>query len=323
MRRWIGMIRTLAVTTSVLAFAPRDAKGALLHFPGEPIGSIQLAEASGAAVSRTLPGLLWIVEDAGNGPFLHAVNESGAIQGVMEIAENIDWEDIATDYDPSGSPRLYIADLGDKNNVRPYGSIYRFLEPASLAPDAVADTKIERADIVYEGGPQNVEAFFVDPLTSEMFMISKSRAVILPVVTDVYRLKPSAFDEPAGLYAVAELVGSLPFIARVTSTDISPDGRWILVRSREFAFAFERREGQTVSEALTRTPLPVSLQSDPQGESIAWASDGRSFYTVSERLHSPMFRYRLVPEPVGGKLLAATYFALGLLLRAEMCRKAM
>lgn len=287
-----------------------------LHYPGVLVGRSQLAEASGLADSRTLPGIFWTQQDSGNGPLLYAVERGGGVQATYSLGTNLDWEDLAIDNGPNGS-RLYVADLGDNNQVRNYGTIYRIPEPTTLASGPIAPATIEEIRITYPGGPRDVEALFVDPLSSDLYVVSKSLTPAIPAATNIYRVAQSAFDQPAGTVTTAELLGSLPFIARVTSADISPDGSWVLVRSRDFAYAFERLPNQSVGQALLGTPQTVNLTADPQGEAIAWAADGKGFYTMSERIDSPIYYYKLVPEPSGFCLASIAVLGLALLRRRK------
>src|SRR5688572_994382 len=77
-----------------------------------------LAEASGAALSRRTPGVIWSHNDSGQ-PLLHAVDASGQSRGRVRIpnATVEDWEDISVAA-CSGGSCLYVADIGDNNRAR-------------------------------------------------------------------------------------------------------------------------------------------------------------------------------------------------------------
>jgi len=101
---------------------------------------------------------------------------------------------------------------------------------------------------------------------------------------------------PAGSYYVPEQLTSLSILSRTTSADISPDGRWLVMRSRSTtAYAFERTPGESIADALLGTPISFQLASESQGEAIGWAADGTSFFTTSERDGSSIYQYRLSP----------------------------
>jgi hypothetical protein len=94
----------------------------------------------------------------------------------------------------------------------------------------------------------------------------------------------------------------LPLFA--TAADISPDGRYILIRSSVSSSGrlFERQPGQSVADALRVDGVSFPLGAESQGEAVGWAADGKSFFTASEfdgdptaPIHSYSFT---VPEPI-------------------------
>src|SRR5687767_2251902 len=76
-----------------------------------------LPEASGVALSRRSPGLLWSHNDSGE-PMVFAVDTAGVAKGRVRVAgaRVTDWEDISVGPCAQGSC-LYIADIGDNNRV--------------------------------------------------------------------------------------------------------------------------------------------------------------------------------------------------------------
>ena len=57
----------------------------------------EVRESSGLAQSARDPGLFWTHNDAGGDPTIYAVDEEGALRGLVRVtnAELRDWEDIA------------------------------------------------------------------------------------------------------------------------------------------------------------------------------------------------------------------------------------
>ena len=83
----------------------------------------ELREASGLAVSRTQPGVLWAHNDSGDAPTLYAITMKGVILARIAVldAVAIDWEDIAAGpcpEDGATSHCLYVADTGNNNRNR-------------------------------------------------------------------------------------------------------------------------------------------------------------------------------------------------------------
>jgi hypothetical protein len=68
----------------------------------------------------------------------------------------------------------------------------------------------------------------------------------------------------------------------VTGGDSTP--RVVVLRTYDRAFVWTRRPGESIAHALRREPCTAgaSLAEEGQGESIALARDGRSFWTLPE-----------------------------------------
>ncbi len=79
----------------------------------------------------------------------------------------------------------------------------------------------------------------------------------------------------------------------VTAGDVSADGRTIVVRTYDRALVWTRRKGESVARALAREPCAAGadLAGEGQGEALAVARDGRSFFTVAEGERPPLRRY--------------------------------
>jgi hypothetical protein len=120
---------------------------------------------------------------------------------------------------------------------------------------------------------------------------------------------PSTIFGAAGVTTLTS-VGTLGMaINQPSAADISPDGKYILVRDRSTkAWLFQRAANQTVGQALLGAGTAVTLAAETQGEAIGWAADGQGFYTVSEwdgHGPQPLYFYAFqVPEPGSGQLCA-------------------
>src|SRR5690606_21021400 len=133
-----------------------------------------LVEASGLAVSRDQPGVLWAHNDSGDTARVFAFGEDGSKLGIFTLdgAEAVDWEDMALgpDVDDAGEPvddadALYLADFGDNAAGRDTVSVYRVPEPevaAGQAPVRETVGDVERFTFTYPDGPRDAEALFVD-----------------------------------------------------------------------------------------------------------------------------------------------------------------
>lgn len=298
-------VRSLASASAVAPAAsgrPASPEHCPHFLPGKRLGRAAidaLKEASGLVVSRKNPGVLWSHNDAGSGAKLYAMTTEGAELGTYHLkGDAVDWEDLATGAakDP-GDYYLYIADTGTNATARHRVSVLRVLEPHVKTDHAPKKHKLgapDRFEFTYpDQAVHDAEALMVDPRSQDLFLVTKPR-LGTPMV---YRAP--ALDKPAGtrvLEEVAELTvfekgsrrGSL-----VTAADISQTGEWILVRTYTVAYLWVRGPEQSVADALRTEPCSVPLAREPQGETIAFAPDSQSYFTISEGNEPKIFEFRL------------------------------
>jgi hypothetical protein len=113
----VSMLCVVAAFVGVALLSPNRTAG-----PCTRVGDVALLrdvpEASGLAVSRRHPGLLWTHNDSGNATELFAVDTSGSLQGRLRLPTRTrDFEDISAGPCPAGDC-LYIADIGDNQLAR-------------------------------------------------------------------------------------------------------------------------------------------------------------------------------------------------------------
>ena len=69
----------------------------------------------------------------------------------------------------------------------------------------------------------------------------------------------------------------------LTAGDITPDGRWMAIKSKKYVLLWERQGDESLSTTVKRNPVQIeAYQEETQGESLAWL-DASTFYTTSER----------------------------------------
>lgn len=257
-------------------------------------------EISGVVESQRNPGVLWVHNDAGDGPFLYALSTEGTLLGTYEVAGATaqDWEDIALGPGPmAGVSYLYIGDIGDNGEVRENITIYRVPEPvvrAEMPMGTEVLTDAERITLVYPDQANNSEAFMIDPRSGDLILVAKKSSGISPVFRAAAPLRT---DEPMRLEPLLTLLfGSegLPGNASTTGGDISPRGDEIVIRTYNAAFLWRRPLGMPVSEALAQPPCPLPLEQERQGESLGFARDGSGYYTISEGASQPIYYYARV-----------------------------
>jgi hypothetical protein len=260
---WI-MPRTVSAQSSC------RADGELIRIKGLP-------EASGVAVSRKSPGVLWSHNDSGE-PVLQAFNADGASVGRLWVARAAveDWEDIHVGPCPDGSC-VYVGDIGDNNARRGTVTIYRSPEPDSMGD--VRSRKTESMRLTYPDGPKDAEALIVLP-NSWVFIVTKGERSPVVLYRTPYPFMNGATARLEPVATILEGTRGVPRHDRITGADASSDGRWIVLRSLSaitFYLTSDLESGR-VREILR---YDVSGLGELQGEGVAFG-DGGTVWLVSE-----------------------------------------
>jgi hypothetical protein len=271
------------------------------------VGAADLTETSGIAASRADDGLLWAHNDSGGRPEVFAVGiEDGADRGRWAVAgaEARDWEDMASGPAPTGpgngptdgagnpAGMLYLGDIGDNDAERLGITVYVAAEPA-VPPGATGGTitDVRALDLSYADGPRDAETLLADPVSGDLFVVSKQWD---GRPTGVYRVPADAVrdpDAPVVMEREGDVAG-LP-VQLVTGGDVAPDGSLVALRTYLGVLLWDRRPGETVPQALSRSPCGAPAALEPQGEAIAFAAGGRGCVTISEGENPPIHRYGL------------------------------
>lgn len=237
-----------------------------------------LSESSGLAPSHRNSGCLWTEQDSGNSNQIQLLNQDGTIMArfTLDGLENRDWEDIVVGPGPvPGETYIYLGEIGDNRRQNPEKIIYRFPEPSISGRQLPIEGHISTVDAIrlqLPDGPQNSEAFLVDPATKDLFILSKNEN------TTLYR---AAYPQSLKRATMMSRQLIIPF-DRITSSAISTDGSEILIRNYIQLFYYKRQPGESITEALKRKPRFLPLAKEAQGEAIGWAPDGSGYYTTSE-----------------------------------------
>jgi len=245
-----------------------------------------LTEASGIAASRRNAGVLWTHND-GSRERIYALSTNGTQLANFDLNENVDdIEDIAVGPGPeAGVSYLYLGDIGGNvgaNTVRAEVQVVRIAEPVvelAWAGNARSEDfdDVDSFTLTYPDGSYDAEALLVDPLTSEVFVVTKQDDS-----ARVYR---------ASLNGVAnEAVVPLTFVravsfGSVSGGDISPDGGQIVLRREDAALLWSRCDNESIGNALSRAGQSIPIVGPPEelnGEGFAFLSDGTGYVTISE-----------------------------------------
>ena len=255
----------------------RKAEGA--EAPPETVSTLsdpRITESSGLVVSTVDDDLVYTINDSGSSPIVYAVDlSSGDTVGATKLdATLVDTE--ALSIDRQGT--LWIADTGDNRANRTDVALY---STPSLGRTERAATSVKRYPISYPGGPLDVEALAVNPVTDEKFLISKGL-----FGGTVFAL-PDPLVEGQDNRASA-LEGDIPGI--ITDASFTPDGRYVVARDYSEAYVLDASTWQIVASP--------ELPGADQGETLAFEASGRSFLVGSEGAGSPLIRIAFTePEP--------------------------
>lgn len=257
-----------------------------------------LMEASGLASSGRNPGVLWTHND-GSREKVFALTTNGTLLATYLLGKKVDdVEDIAVGPGPTnGVSYLYVGDIGGNagtNVVRPDVKILRIPEPSvkltwADKPRTPTFNNVDSFTLVYPDGTYDAETLLVDPLTADLFVITKQ-----PGSCRVYRANVNAFTNKSTV--TLQFVQTIP-IGQASAGDISADGTQIIVRREEYALLWTRCTNETVGTALGRgaTTIPVIAPPvEPNGEAVAFLRDGTGYVTLSEGIQQPIYFFQAV-----------------------------
>jgi hypothetical protein len=261
------------------------------------VGTPELTELSGLALSPGQPGVLWAHNDSGDRPRVFALREDGALVADLAVPEAgaVDWEDLAIGpASPGARDRaLYLADIGDNTASRAAIDVYRVPEPSlSETPAPGATAPATRLRLRYPDGAHDAETLLVEPRTGELAIVTKR----LDGESRAYSASPSVVSAAARGAVVTLRRGArlrLGFGGAATAGDVSADGRIVAVRTYSGLVAWRKAPGATLAATLRRPPCRgrVSLAAEGQGEALALTRTGSAFYTAPEGAGATLRRY--------------------------------
>jgi len=218
---------------------------------------------------------------------VYAMTAKGAHLGIYNLlgASMYDWEDIAVGPGPDPNKSyLYVGAIGDNTDRRNGITVYRVPEPV-VEPNKTGVTVkvggVEKIELVYPDGPRNAETLMVDPLTKDIYIVSKEKP------SKVYR---AAYPQSTNSKTTLEHVATLGWGPAVAG-DISPDGELILIRAYFAASMWRRPKEGPMWKAFEGTECRVPIIFESQGEAICFDAFGTGYYTTSENKHQPIYYF--------------------------------
>lgn len=272
-----------------------------------------IIEVSGIACSRVTPGYIWMQSDETQS-YIIATNERGA-ERFMTVKFNKqirwDWEDMSGGvYD--GKNYLFIGAFGDNEETDGNYHIVWFEEPAiDPANPSITITPNSIKYVYPDGKKHNNEALMYDNREQMIYIITKVYYNVCQVFSLPFRLdygdevQTLTYECDLGVRSdLGESSKNQPYkgFHLVTGADISPDGKYILIKnhnnivaSYSWILLFERLDGESVGETLRREKHPGPLRCytyEWQGEAICWLNDN-IFYTTSDADdgNPPIYKY--------------------------------
>jgi hypothetical protein len=285
----IFWITILSVNPDSIADCPEFLNG----IQSGTTDSNQLTEISGIAASRKNPGLLWVHNDSGGEAKTFAIDAEGTFRGSLNIsdASNYDWEDIAIGPGPEeNEDYLYVGDIGDNSKSRPYVIVYRVQEPNVDSGQMIFEEIVSESEsikLTYPDGPRDAETLLLDPVTRDLYIISKSDSNS--------RIYVARYPQSTSEITEMEYKGQLPW-SWATGGDISAGGNLVIVRGYLNASVWGRTAGTELWQALAGVECAAPLVIEPQGEAICFDANGCGYYTVSEGTYQPIYYFNRFGE---------------------------
>ncbi len=279
MRKIISLILMISILAVLSAFTKIK------------LNTNDVPEASGLCASLVNPGMLYTHNDSGGKPVIYILNTKGDKGGewVLSNAKNRDWEEIAVGPGPEkGSSYVYVGDIGDNNAKHKSLTIYRFKDK-KFDKKNPSDTisEIDKIDFQYDDGARDAEAFFVDPFTKDIIIISKREMEVR-----VYKL---SYPQKTDSMNTAVKIGTIPYNF-VSAATISSDGKMILVKTYGNIKMWKRKGKEAIETMFLREGFDIEYEIEPQGEAVCFDPTHKMYYTLSEKNDAPaqyIHRYKV------------------------------
>lgn len=271
MRRLVRNVTLMVVCSLMPGFQSAPAAQAASCVPkGTSVAVPGVSEGSGIAASRRVAGRLYTHNDSGK-PTLTVLDSAGAVTGTIAVngAAVEDWEAIAVGSCGNESC-IYVGDIGDNDARRPHITVYRAPEPDAAA----TSVKAEAFKANYPDGAHDAEALLV--ANGRVYVVTKGETGPIAIYRFPAELQSGVTMR---LERVAELSSTPSVAARITDGAVSPDGQWVVLRTKG-SLAFYRAAVLTGPSKAVAT-VDLTPLNEPQGEGIALGADD-TLFLISE-----------------------------------------
>lgn len=251
----------------------------------------EMSETSGIAASGIFKDMFYVHNDSGDEDRFFMISSDGKLHHTLKYGDNSndDCEDVAVGPGPvNDKSYVYLADIGDNGSNRDAIAIYRFEEKKSWLKDSIVNLTPQKLYLQYPDGPNDAETLMIDPIDKLFYIVTKRK--------DTVRIYTSPLAHKANDTLTLTYRGKLYFEGTkpfkwITSGDITKDGDKVLLKSYDKVYFWKRSSNEHIWETLKKPPQILTYQVEKMGEAIGFAADGKSYYTVSEGVYTPIYYY--------------------------------
>ncbi|QWX83213.1 hypothetical protein H0I23_12220 [Cellulophaga sp. HaHaR_3_176] len=224
----------------------------------------------------------WFIEDHGNDDILYQIGFNGNLLREIKVKNggNNDWEDLAKDSEGN----LYIADTGNNNNKRKDLTIYKVPNPENNSGNSIDAEKItfnypeqkefppKKDNLIYDA-----EAIFYK--NNSIFIITKDRSKPFKGRALIYKVPAKKGNYEAVLVGEFNPCNT-DGICQVTSADISPDGKKIVLLGYGLLWVFSDFTTDNFTQGSLKT---IELGATTQLESVSFSDNNTLLISDEER----------------------------------------
>ena len=217
----------------------------------------------------------------------------------------------------NGKDYLFIGGFGDNNHTDGEYCIIYFEEPAIDPANPNVSVTAYRIKFAYpDGQKHNCEALMYDNIEQTLYIITKVYYDVCKVYSLPFRLDYGTEQQTLTYVCDLGLKSDIGFndeeqqclgFHLVTAADISPDGKYILIKNHNnisgyadysWILYWERKDNESITETLKRQPQVIDCyEHEWQGEAICWLDDN-TFYTTSDSDgEPPIYKYVRAEQP--------------------------
>lgn len=254
------------------------------------VSDASLTEISGMARGRRDRSVVWVHEDSGAQPDVHALSLTGQARQTFRLSgvSARDWEDMDIGPGPvAGTHYLYLGDIGDNGANQPNITVWRVPEPAVTGAGGITALSGAQGIVArYPDGAHNAEAMAVGA-DGTIYVFTKETQ------TRVYAIPyPQSTSGVNTMQLIA--AGTLGPRTDVSGADIRPDGRALIVRGYRDAWTWPIALGESMATTLQRSPCNTdTFREEIQGESIGFLGNDGSYMSTGEKANAPLRFYTL------------------------------